>query len=148
MKFKQQEGEKLQNNSFLKDINDLLSLSKAYVYAIGCYTNYKKEPQNKVIDNYVDNLQMWCKALIKLSIALNPEHIEPEFTVTYVPVREAKDLMKLEEKFYNMLKSIGDRAIEEKNSEVLSYVGWMIRNFKHYFCTLVHEDDNSGETGS
>ena len=148
MKFKQQEEETPKNNSFLEDVNDLLSLTKAYVYAIACYSNYKKESQNKIIDNYINNLQDWCKALIRLSTALNPEHIEPEFTVTYIPVREVKDLMKFEEKFYNMLKAIGDRAIEEKNSEVLSYVGWMIRNFKHYFCTLVHEDDNSGETSS
>lgn len=141
MKFKSQEESN--ENPFLKSIIDLIVLSKQFLYAIYCYDT----EESLQLCSVKRNLDFNCKDLIKLAIALDPAHKHPTMTVDYVPVEGVKDLKTLEEKYYNMLKEIGNNALEQNNAEVFSYLSPMIRNFNHYFCTL-NEDDDSGETGS
>lgn len=143
MKFKQQEEEIPQKNSFLDSIIDLIVVNKQFLYSIN---SYKKDSDlsNSLLKA---NVETNCKLLFKLAVALNPEHKNPTMTVEYVPANSKEDLVKLEEKYYNMLKEIANNALEENNAEVFSYLSPMIRNFNHYFCTL-DEDNYSGETSS
>ena len=141
MKFKQQEEEIPQEkNSFLKSIIDLITVNKQFLYAI---KTFKKD----FCPTVTATIGMDCKDLLKLAVSLDPEHKHPSMTVEYEPVEDIKGLIKLEEKYYNMLKEIADNALEENNSEVFSYLSHMIYHFIHYFCTL-DEDYNSGETSS
>ena len=143
MKFKQQEEETPQKNSFLDSIIDLIVVNKQFLYGIN---SYKKD--NDLSNSLLKaNVETNCKLLFKLAVALNSEHKNPTMTVEYVPANSKEDLVKLEEKYYNMLKEIGNNALEENNAEVFSYLSPMIRNFNHYFCTL-DEDNDSGETSS
>lgn len=141
MKFKSQEESN--ENPFLKSIIDLIVLSKQFLYAIYCYDT----EESLQLCSVKRNLDFNCKDLIKLAIALDPAHKHPTMTVDYVPAENVKDLKTLEEKYYNMLKEIGNNALEQNNAEVFSYLSPMIKEFNHYFCTL-NEDDDSGETGS
>ena len=141
MKFKSQEESN--ENPFLKSIIDLIVLSKQFLYAIYCYDT----EESLQLCSVKRNLDFNCKDLIKLAIALDPAHKYPTMTVNYVPAEGVKDLKTLEEKYYNMLKEIGNNALEQNNAEVFSYLSPMIKEFNHYFCTL-NEDDDSGETGS
>lgn len=143
MKFKQQEEEIPQKNSFLDSIIDLIVVNKQFLYSIN---SYKKDSDlsNSLLKA---NVETNCKLLFKLAVALNPEHKSPTMTVEYIPANSKEDLVKLEEKYYNMLKEIANNALEENNAEVFSYLSPMIRNFNHYFCTL-DEDNDSGETSS
>lgn len=143
MKFKQQEEETPQKNSFLDSIIDLIVVNKQFLYGINSYKK-DRDLSNRLLKV---NLETNCKFLFKLAVALDSEHKSPTMTVEYVPVNSEEDLVKLEEKYYNMLKEIANNALEENNAEVFSYLSPMIRNFNHYFCTL-NEDDDSGETGS
>lgn len=140
MKFKQQEEETPQKNSFLNSIIDLIIVNKQFLYAI-------KSFKEKVCPTITAIIGSDCKQLIKLATCLNPEHIFPTMTVEYAPANSKEDLIKLEEKYYNMLKEIANNALEQNNAEVFSYLSPMIRSFNHYFCTL-DEDNDSGETGS
>ena len=142
MKFKQQEDTP-QTNSFLKSIIDLIVISKQFLYAINCYNT----TESLQLSSVKRNIEFNCKDLIKLTIALDPAHKHPTMTVDYVPAESIKDLKTLEEKYYNMLKEIGNNALEQNNAEVFSYLSPMIKEFNHYFCTL-NEDDDSGETSS
>lgn len=141
MKFKSQEESN--ENPFLKSIIDLIVLSKQFLYAIYCYDT----EESLQLCSVKRNLDFNCKDLIKLAIALDPAHKHPTMTVDYVPAADVKDLKTLEEKYYNMLKEIGNNALEQNNAEVFSYLSPMIKEFNHYFCIL-NEDDDSGETGS
>lgn len=143
MKFKQQEEETPQKNSFLDSIIDLIVVSKQFLYGINSY----KKDEDFTIAFVKNDIESNCKDLFKLAIALSPEHKNPTMTVDYVPANSKEDLIKLEEKYYNMLKEIANNALEENNAEVFSYLGPMIKCFNHYFCTL-DEDDDSGETSS
>jgi hypothetical protein len=141
MKFKSQEESN--ENPFLKSIIDLIVLSKQFLYAIYCYDT----EESLQLCSVKRNLDFNCKDLIKLAIALDPAHKHPTMTVDYVPAEGVKDLKTLEEKYYNMLKEIGNNALEQNNAEVFSYLSPMIKEFNHYFCTL-DEDDDSRETSS
>lgn len=143
MKFKQQEEETPQKNSFLDSIIDLIVVSKQFLYGINSY----KKDVSLGITFVKSDIESNCKDLFKLAIALSPEHKSPTMTVDYVPTNSKEDLIKLEEKYYNMLKEIANNALEKNNAEVFSYLSPMIKDFNHYFCTL-DEDDDSGETSS
>lgn len=143
MKFKQQEEETPQKNSFLDSIIDLIVVSKQFLYGINSYKKGRSLATAFVKTNIKSNLE----DLFKLAIVLSPEHKSPTITVDYVPANSKEDLIKLEEKYYNMLKEIANNALEENNAEVFSYLSPMIKGFDHYFCTL-DEDDDSGETSS
>lgn len=140
MKFKQQEEETPQKNSFLDSIIDLIVVNKQFLYAI-------KSFKENVCPTVTALIGSDCKQLIKLATCLNPDHTFPTMTVEYSPASSNKDLVKLEEKYYNMLKEIANNALEENNAEVFSYLSKMICHFNHYFCTL-DEDNDSGETSS
>jgi hypothetical protein len=77
---------------------------------------------------------------MKLAISLNPEHKEPALTMELVPVDSITELKKLEEKYYNMLKEVGNNAMEANDFEVVSYLSEIIRKFRHFFCTLNESD--------
>ena len=139
MKFKQQE-ETVKDNPFLKNVIDLLSLNKAFQYAVHRY-------KNGAYCGYGKNLIEDWNLLIKLAISLNPEHKEPTFDVTLSPVDSISGLKEFEEKYYNTLKEIGKNALDANEIEVVSYISNIIINFKHFFCTL-NEDDNSRKTSS
>ena len=141
MKFKSQEESN--ENPFLKSIIDLIVVNKQFLYAINCY-NTTESLQFSCVKR---DIEYNCKDLIKLAIALDPAHKHPTMTVDYAPAEDVKGLKTLEEKYYNMLKEIGNNALEQNNAEVFSYLSPMIKEFNHYFCTL-NEDDDSGETGS
>ena len=141
MKFKSQEESN--ENPFLKSIIDLIVLSKQFLYTINCYDT----TESLQLACVKRNIEYNCKDLIKLAIALDPAHKHPTMTVDYVPAEDVKDLKTLEEKYYNMLKEIGNNALEQNNAEVFSYLSPMIKEFNHYFCTL-NEDDDSGKTSS
>ena len=140
MKFKQQEEETPQKNSVLDSIINLITVNKQFLYAI---KTFKKSccPTITAI------IGMDCKELIKLAVCLDPEHKHPTMTVEYAPANSNDDLVKLEEKYYNMLKETANNALEQNDAEVFSYLSKMICHFNHYFCTL-DEDDDSGETSS
>ena len=140
MKFKQQEEETTQKNSFLDSIIDLIIVNKQFLYAI---KSFKKD----VCPTVTAIISSDCKQLIKLATCLSSEHTFPTMTVEYSPASSNKDLVKLEEKYYNMLKEIANNALEENNAEVFSYLSKMICHFNHYFCTL-DEDDDSGKISS
>lgn len=140
MKFKQQEEEAPQKNSFLESIIDLITVNKQFLYAI---KTFKKDTCPTITAIIGSD----CKDLIKLAVCLDPEHKHPTMTVEYAPAESVKDLAKLEEKYYNMLKEIGTNALDEKNAEVFSYLSKIICHFNHYFCT-VDENDDSGESSS
>ena len=145
MKFKQQEEETPRKNSFLDSIIDLIVVNKQFLYAIYCYDN---DTTGSLQLNCVKrSIEGNCTELIKLAVALDSAHKHPNMTVDYVPAEDVKDLKTLEEKYYNMLKEIGNNALEQNNAEVFSYLSPMIKDFNHYFCTL-DEGDDSGETGS
>ena len=139
MKFKQQE-ETVKNNPFLKSVIDLLALNKEFQYAIQYY-------KNDAYTGYRKRLVGDWDLLIKLAISLNPIHREPTFDVELSPIDTISDLKALEEKYYNMLKEIGKNALEANEIEVISYIGYLIRNFKHFFCAL-DESNDSGEISS
>ena len=143
MKFKQQEEETPQKNSFLDSIIDLIIVNKQFLYAMHCC----KQEDSLGFTFAKSNAELDCKNLIKLATALDPDHKNPTMTVEYAPVDDLKGLIKLEEKYYNMLKEIANNALEENNAEVFSYLSPMIKEFNHYFCTL-DEDNDSGETSS
>lgn len=143
MRFKSQEEETPQKSSFLDSIIDLIIVSKQFLYGIDSY----EKDDSLTISFIKGDIESNCKDLFKLAIALNPEHKHPTITVEYVPADGIKDLVKLEEKYYNMLKEVANNALEENNAEVFSYLSPMIKEFDHYFCTL-DEDDDSGETSS
>lgn len=145
MKFKQQE-EAPKNNPFLDSISDLIQLCIEFEYAIKSQMDFMKEKCEVL--SYYNILNSGLQSLVKLYISLNPEHKRPNLNPELTPVDSTKDLMKFEEKYYNMLKAIGDNAMEANNIEVVSYLSDIIINFKHYFCTIVHEDNDSGETSS
>lgn len=145
MKFKQQEEETPKNNPFLASIGDLIQLCVEFEYAIKSQMDFMKEKCEVL--SYYNILNNGLQSLVKLFISLNPEHKRPTFSPELAPVDSAKDLMKFEEKYYNMLKEIGKNALERNEIEVISYITEIIRGFKHYFCK-VDEDDNQGETTS
>jgi hypothetical protein len=145
MKFKQQEEETPKNNPFLDSIGDLIQLCIEFEYAIKSRMDFMKEKCEVL--SYYNALNNNLQSLVKLFISLNPEHKRPTFSPELTPADSTKDLMKFEEKYYNMLKAIGDNAMEANNIEVVSYLSNIIINFKHYFCTL-DEDNDSGETSS
>ena len=140
MKFKQQEEETPQKNSFLDSIIDLITVNKQFSYAIKTYNK-------NVCPTIAATMGMNCKQLIKLAVCLDADHKHPTMTVEYVPANDLQDLVKLEEKYYNMLKEIANNALKENNAEVFSYLSPMIKDFNHYFCTL-DENDDSGESSS
>jgi hypothetical protein len=146
MKFKQQEGETPKNNSFLDSIIDLLELCLQFKYAIQSQLDLVKESCEYT--TYDNRLNSNYRQLKKLAISLNPQHTVPVLNPELTPAKDVNDLVKFEEKYYNMLKEIGNNALEQNNAEVFSYLSLMIYDFKHYFCTLVHEDNSSGETSS
>ena len=139
MKFKQQE-ETAKNNPFLDSVIDLLALNKQFQYAIRYY-------KNDAYTGYRKHLICDWDSLIKLSISLNPQHKEPTINVSLSPIDSISDLKTFEEKYYNMLKEVGKNALEANEIEVISYLSELIRDFKHFFCTL-NEDNISGETSS
>ena len=141
MKFKSQEESN--ENPFLKSIIDLIVVNKQFLYGINSY----KEDNDSSNSLLKANVETNCKLLFKLAVALDSEHKNPTMTVEYVPANSKEDLVKLEEKYYNMLKEIANNALEENNAEVFSYLSPMIRNFNHYFCTL-DENNDSGKTSS
>ena len=139
MKFKTQESK---NNPFLEDIIDLIVVNQQFGYAI---RSYKPKADCECAD-YFGRLNSDREYLIRLAISLNSEHVEPTFTVEYGPAK-LPDLIKLEEKYYNMLKEVCKNALEANDPEVVSYLTKIICKFKHYFCTL-NEDDDKGEASS
>lgn len=143
MKFKTQESESPKNNSFLDSIIDLIVVNKQFSYAI------KNYPSDNSLEYTLtkQGIGLDCQNLLKLAVALNPEHKYPTMTVEYVPIDDVKDLVKLEEKYYNMLKEIANNALEVNNAEVFSYLSPMIKEFNHYFCKL-DESNNKGEISS
>jgi len=145
MKFKQQEEETPKNNPFLGSIGDLIQLCIEFEYAIKSQMDFMKEKCEVL--SYYNILNNGMQSLVKLFISLNPEHKRPTLSPELTPVDSAKDLMKFEEKYYNMLKAIGDNAMKTNNIEVVSYLSPIIKDFNHYFCTL-DEDNDSGETSS
>ena len=143
MKFKQQEEETPRKNPFLNSIMDLIIVNKQFLYAINCY-NMTESLQLSYVKR---NIECNCNDLIKLAIALDSAHKHPTMTVDYAPAEDIKDLKTIEERYYNMLKEIGNNALEQNNAEVFSYLSPMIKEFNHYFCTL-DEDNDSGKTSS
>ena len=139
MKFK--EAEQKQSNPFFDSVNNLIVTVEEFSYALDCYknsANYYRSNVNEYKSRLGDHLQ----SLIKLSISLNPEHIEPSFTANCKPAKTIAELKVLEEKYYNELKEVGNNALEANDAEVFSYLGPIIREFKHYFCTI-NEDDST-----
>ena len=145
MKFKQQE-ENVKGNSILNSIVHLLCVNLEFNYAIKSQIDFSGDDKNEFCC-YSSSLHREFDELIKLFVSINPEHKNPVLNPELKPVDSIGDLMKLEEKYYNMLKEIATNALEEKNIEVLAYLYDIIKYFKHYFCTL-NEDNNSGETSS
>jgi hypothetical protein len=142
MKFKQQEDEKSQNNSFLNSVIDLICIVQQFCYAID---NFPKACEK--MKSYSVSLRLDYNKLKTLAISLNPEHKAPTIELTLTAVNSINDLKILEEKYYNMLKEIGKKALEQNEIEVVSYLSDIIPYFKHYFCTL-NEDNDSRETSS
>ena len=145
MKFKQQEDEQ-KSNTFLDSVIDLIKTVQSFLYGLSCYKSTSGIQKVQICD-YKDGLQRNLNRLIKLAISLNPEHIEPTHTVELKPLKTISELKAIEEKYYNMLKEIGNNALEQNNAEVFSYLSPIISDFKHYFCTL-NESNDSGETSS
>lgn len=145
MKYKTQETEEVkQNNPLLEDIVDLLIILKQFSYALNCYRDTKD--CSKLAECNCDLTRYW-RTLIKLAVCLDSEHKQPTIEVTLAPIDSIEDLKDYEEKFYNMLKEIAKNALEEKEIEVLAYLFCIIKEFKHYFCTL-DESNISRETSS
>ena len=136
MKFKTQETE---NNPFLEDIINLIKVCLQFKYAIKSYVSFAKSPFD--LNSYNIRLNNDYELLQKLAIALNPDHVNPAINVELVAATSTDDLIKLEEKYYNMLKEIGNNALEQNNAEVFSYISKLIRKFEHYFCTLNESND-------
>ena len=143
MKYKAQNST---DNPFLDDIKDLLALVKQFSYAVSTYSDSKGNTCYKT-EYYVGSLTNNWKQLLKLAIALDPEHKTPTITVELIPTDSLDDLKDYEEKYYNMLKEIMKNALEDKEVEVIAYLSEQIRKFEHYFCTL-NEDNVSRETSS
>lgn len=140
MKFKQQEEETPQKNPFFSSVMDLLIVNKQFAYAV---KTFKKDFTADVIGGLVTDNRL----LTKLAISLDPEHKQPSMTVEYKPAETIRDLVRLEEEYYNMLKEVGNNALEQNNAEVFSYLSRLICHFNYYFCTL-DEDDNQGKATS
>lgn len=141
MKFKSQEESN--ENPFLKSIIDLIVVNKRFLYAIESM-NLKQDCAVSWLFTCLTNNY---NNLIKLATCLNVAHKMPTMTVEYASAESIDDLKAFEEKYYNMLKEVGNNALEENNAEVFSYLSPMISEFNHYFCTL-DENNDSGETGS
>jgi hypothetical protein len=112
---------------------DLLIVNKQFTYAV---KTFKKDFTANVLGELVAGNRL----LTKLAISLDPEHKQPSMTVEYKPAETINDLVKLEEKYYNMLKEVGNNALEQNNAEVFSYLSRLIYSFEHYFCIL--DEDN------
>ena len=136
MKFKTQENE---SNTFLDSVTDLIKICLQFKYAVDSYNK-----NNFEFNDYMSRLRNDCQLLHKLVVSLNPEHCYPDFDVEYRTAKSVADLAKFEEKYYNMLKEIGNNALEQNDAEVFSYLSKIICNFKHYFCTL-NEGNDKGE---
>ena len=144
MKFKQQEETK--TNSFLDSIIHLMCINLEFNYAIKSQVDFAGMSTHE-FTTYTSRLHGDQEWLNKLFIAINPEHKPAELNPTLKPVDSVKELVKLEEEYYNILKEIGKNALEQNEFEVVAYLSNIIIGFKHYFCTL-DEGNVSGETGS
>ncbi|MBO7693511.1 MAG: hypothetical protein J6T10_12845 [Methanobrevibacter sp.] len=133
MKFKQSEEETSPKNPFFSSVMDLLIVNKQFTYAV---KTFKKDFTTNVMGGLIAGNRL----LTKLAISLDPEHKQPSMTVEYKPAETINDLVKLEEKYYNMLKEVGNNALKQNNAEVFSYLSRLIYSFEHYFCIL--DEDN------
>ena len=145
MKFKTQENENPKNSPFFEDVTHLIEVCLQFKYAVKSYVNFVKNPFE--FNSYNIRLDSDYELLQKLAIALNSDHINPTINVELVAATSVDDLIKLEEKYYNMLKEIGNNALEQNDAEVFSYISKLIRKFEHYFCTL-NESNDKGEASS
>ena len=144
----EQQNKESNNSSFYDDIVNLLCLNCEFNYAIrSLYPNIDRDT-NFNLCKYLGQLERNYDLLIKLSVSLNSKHTLPILTITKKPAKDNIELLKFEEKYYNMLKEIGKNAIEENEFEVLAYLSEIARTFNHYFCTIVHENNDSRETSS
>lgn len=139
MKFKQQE-EKMENNPFLEEAIELCSTCLRFMYAIRSKPFLKSDCK---AEKYRDKLSCNLQKLIKLCISLDSKHEYPAFNPELTGVESIAGLKALEEEYYNRLKSLGKKALEANNIEVVSYLSEIIANFEHYFCTLDESDVQS-----
>ena len=100
MKFKTQENE---SNTFFGEIMDLIIVCLQFKYAVNSQNEGKFE-----FNDYAMKLGNDYKLLQKLAIALNPKHTYPTFNIELKAAESVDDLIEFEEKYYNMLKEIGN----------------------------------------
>lgn len=143
MKYKVEDTE---HNPFLKSICDIITVNLRFKYAIKSGKDFMPEKECE-FHRYFSHLQDDLEHLTKLYISLNPEHIRPTIDVELEPVKSVKELMDLEEKYYNILKETGNNGLEANNIEVVAYLSNILVDFKHYFCTL-NEGNIQRETSS
>ena len=139
MKFK--EGK--EKHPLFDDVVSLWVLNKEFSNAL----MYSEQSEDCEFRCYGSRLKDFRQKIEKLIISLDLEHKLPSINVNVNPNATIKDLVSFEEHYYNKIKSIGDKALESNDSEVFSYMSYIICNFKHYFCKL-NEDNDSGEASS
>lgn len=139
MKFK--EGK--EKHPLFGDVVDLWVLGKEFSNAL----MYSKQSEDCEFRCYGAKLKDFRQKIEKLIISLDLEHKLPSVDVNINPNATVKDLVSFEEHYYNKVKNIGNKALESNDSEVFSYMSYIICEFKHYFCTL-NESNDSGETSS
>ena len=140
MKFKQQE-EKTENSPFLEEALELCSTCLRFMYAIKSSKVFLKNFY--YAEKYRDRLSCNLQKLIKLCISLDSKHEYPAFNPELNGVESVGELKVFEEEYYNRLKSLGKKALEANDIEVVSYLSDIIANFEHYFCTLNESDVQS-----
>lgn len=138
MKYK--EGK--EKHPLFDDVVNLWILNCEFYQALK-YLNEDKLP----VFYYKDRLCKFGQSLKKLITNIDLEHKLPTIAININPNASIKDLVSFEEHYYNKVKDIGNKALELKDFEVLSYMTYIIYKFEHYFCTI-NEDNNSGETSS
>lgn len=140
MKYKTQETEpkeQEQQNPILEQVRDLIVLNQQFGYAVSCYKSKQDKLDFCMITHVIDYN---FNDLLKLYVALNNDHEYPQLKSECKPVSELKDLIELEETYYNSLVNLGNKGLEENNSVLVAYVIPLIRQFEHTFCKLDESD--------
>lgn len=143
MKFKQQEEPQEQpqeRNKFLPFVGDLLSLNREFQYAI---TSYKFGRDELDLCEPIHLLDWDFDELLNLYVALDKSHSHPFFSVDNKAVSDLKELVKLEERYYESLKELGSLGLKDSNIEVVAHISNAIVRFKHTFCKLLNESDST-----
>lgn len=144
MKFKQQEESQEQpqeKNKFLEMVAATMALNREFQYAVTCYKSHKEGDLD--LCHVTHGLDWDFDDLMKLYTSLDKSHSYPNIKTNQKSASDLKELVELEEQYYNAIVALGETGLNENNIQVVAHTSNMIVRFKHTFCELLHESDST-----